>query len=1385
MKKLLFVFVTLLVLIAAGLAVYVASIDWNQHKDKIAQQFSELTGKNIVFEGPVSFRILPSPYLSATNVKIYNPGAVKDVPLVEIKKLVANLSLVPLLKGDFDVKRMVMRQPQINFEVMDDGTLNWQYPMSPEQRSRLETTSIKLNSVSLDNATLNFEDPYHDISLKLDDLNGEIMADSVMGPFRIEGNYIKNNNPEGFAISIGKLSDSFPTTCNVVFTHPGSKSYVRFDGNFMLGNKVLNGNLIVESEKLMDFAKANFKAAENFQPAYDYPLALTFDLSANEQQVNLSNMVIKYGETQGAGNVQIPLNDGLAQTSDGVKPRMEMAFNFTDFNLDPVVYTVEQFVSKYHKGEDAYEPDLGMDMLVDVKSLKTQYNGQPVKNFEASFDVIDNIVSVNTLTATLPGDTDLKLKGELTTLDGEPFYNMDVSFNSSDFLQTLEWLKIKPDVSVASTYRKAVGSAKLSGTFNKIQLSPFSLTMDKSSLSGEAGVKLNGPRMDALLVLNADMINFDNYISQLPKEEAEKNWAQRMQYRFSKLGFLNDFDMQITAKLDLGIYESLPFEKVDFKANLLNGKLEIERLSINSVANAQMAFGGAISGFGNVPAYENLKYEVKTDDVSGLINKFEFKAPNLDYKQLKHFESKGIATGDLEKFAVKNVGRLESLEFVYGGQVIKQPDGFQYNGNLELKHPDFVKMLNDFNVKYNPQVYSLGLFNLKTKFIGNGSAFRANPVEFNVGFNSFAGDVTYTESEGRPSILTNMTVNKFELDRFMNSAASVEADQPQISLPQDDAKPEFLAKPYWSRNRFDYAFYNGFDLSGNFKVQDLSYRDNNFKDASFDVALTKGNAALTNFKAAYKDGEIQAEAALNMQDKSKFNSKIKLTNLDAGRFNWGGNRYGISGGRFSSDMVLNSDASSEEAFVKNLNGNIDFVLDNTVVRGWNLKEIYQDITRREVPDGLLAAVKENLQSGNSAFSKIAGKLNLNNGTYNFAETTMTGSGAKIGVFGDGNLDSWDMNVSFNVKYDEPKYLPGYSFALKGAMNAPLLDVDVSALFDLYKSKQDKIEAQEKAVIEAEENRLRKLVEEQQKTADALLDTARNGLAVDLEGKLKNASSSEAVQEYKKQQRLLTAEITKIAKTVNLGMSKDLSDALINQMNEANKNSTAALEQIKKEVARIYLNDAKSKMEQMYNQVVDAYNRSKVMTFDFHTAQEKFKARLADIETDFNWDEDANIMGWIQFIDEKSKVLNEQNKTVLDRFVQTSQSGEADVVEAYNRELKELETQVSQDVGLMNDNLNKFKDYAEEKISAAEKAYADRQREEEIRRKVEENTGHISIKKTGKSVTVKRDIEEIEKTEELTSNEKVKVLDFSKKTVSEEKPAPRKENPVKRGRVIRN
>ena len=71
-KKLIIGLVVVFALILGGVSAYVSTIDWNKHKDKIAQQFENVTGKKIVFEGNVSLSVFPSPYLTAKNIKIYN-----------------------------------------------------------------------------------------------------------------------------------------------------------------------------------------------------------------------------------------------------------------------------------------------------------------------------------------------------------------------------------------------------------------------------------------------------------------------------------------------------------------------------------------------------------------------------------------------------------------------------------------------------------------------------------------------------------------------------------------------------------------------------------------------------------------------------------------------------------------------------------------------------------------------------------------------------------------------------------------------------------------------------------------------------------------------------------------------------------------------------------------------------------------------------------------------------------------------------------------------------------------------------------------------------------------------------------------------------------------
>ena len=90
-----------------------------------------------------------------------------------------------------------------------------------------------------------------------------------------------------------------------------------------------------------------------------------------------------------------------------------------------------------------------------------------------------------------------------------------------------------------------------------------------------------------------------------------------------------------------------------------------------------------------------------------------------------------------------------------------------------------------------------------------------------------------------------------------------------------------------------------------------------------------------------------------------------------------------------------------------------------------------------------------------------------------------------------------------------------------------------------------------------------------------------------------------------------------------------------------------------------------------------------------------------------------------------------------------------------------------------------------KISDAEKAYKLSLAEAADQKRVEENTGSMSIQRTGKTLTVTRDLEDIKTAEEEISKEEVKVLDFSKEKSEDTLNKPDKvENVVKKSRNVK-
>lgn len=1366
-KILIVTFLLLLIGAGAGGYYYISNIDWNQHKDKIAAEFSNITGKRIIFDGPVHLTLLPSPNLRAEDVKIYNPGEDLDEPLAKIKSLTADLTLGALINGDFDVTMMTLEEPDIRLEIMEDGSLNWESSLTDEQRANLETMQITLDSVMIEKAKLNLIDTGRDVNLTLDNLNAEVIAQSIFGPYRIEGTYIKDNNPEGFAFSIGKLASGFATTVNLVINQPATETFVRFDGSVLVQNNAVNGNLIFESKKLMEFINSNFKDIK-LASEYDYPLAVALEVKSNKTKVELTNFVMKYGTTAGAGNVLIPLPEekdvSAAEGEEAKAPRskVELVFNFTDLDLDPAVKGVMQLLKKYNQGEANYNPDIKFDLLGDIKSVRTSYRGQNIKEFKLSFDLIDNKINIRDLSAVLPGDAASSIKGDIYSDLGYFTFNLVTNFKTDEFLQTLKWLEIQPETNQDTVLRRISATANVAGNYNKISISPFELTVDKSTIKGTAGI-INDEKFNLYLDASSDMINFDNYIKPLPKGVSDKGFAERMNFRFGKIGFLNDIYAELRLRLDLGIYEGIPFENVFLDGSLQKGELQLKDLNIANVANAAVNLKGKVKGFGSAPVFENLKYDVATKDFSSFLNKLDIKAPDIDLKVLKTFSSKGIVTGSLERMAMKTVSKLDYININYGGQASRTEEGIVFNGDLEVKSRDFVKMLNDFNVKYEPKAFALGMFALKGKLVGKPDYFALNPVDFNIGANTFKGNVNYDNTSERKIIAADLDVNKFELEKFFYNEALIKDKSPTSFRETSSGKADFLAKPFFDATKLNYAFYNTFDFDGTFKISRLSYQDTIFDFADFKLSLKDMAAKLEHFKADYHGGKINADLELGISpDRPSLKGNVQLNQYKIFENTFNGGKYGLKDGTLNAEVTFNTSAESFDAMFNQLNADIAFAITDTRFLGWNLQEIYKNLLTRETSDGLTMFVKNNLQKGEEALQSVQGKLRISNGEYHLDNVAVTADQFNMTLTDNGSVANWETNANFSLKYLKPDYLPGFAFSYSGSLMTPVLDVNTDDLAVMYNKRQADLEAQNEALRQAERDRLAKELNDRLLVVKAAESEIQNVLRPDLQSKTERAKSPEALDGFKAVEERIKKLEASLAELQLMAKTPEIDTVLLQNMGRKNDENSTELQEIRKAIEANNITDLKFVINDSYNQITEQNNQAKKLAADYRAAYADLGKRLSAIVTGYDLNRDANVKRLKERLEGNILAIDNIVGSVQSDYVKIQASKNNTELEKYVNDINTQLFDAQKYVPSITQTSQELLNYANERVKIEEEAYKKKKEEEEIKRKLEENTGSISVKGTGVSKTVVRDLEDIEKAETAVENKDVKVLNFGAK-----------------------
>ena len=1377
---------TILFVILAALGAgyyYISNIDWNQHKDKIAAEFSNITGKRIIFEGPVHLTLFPSPSLQAENIKIYNPGEDLDEPLAQVKSLVANLTLQSLINGDFDVKMMSLVEPNIRLELLDNNTLNWDTPLSDAQRATLENMQITLDSVLVKNATIHWIDEARKQNYVINNINAEVIAQSIFGPYRIEGTYIKNENPEGFAFSIGKINSGLSTSVNAVINQPSTETFVRFDGSVLPQNNAINGNLIFESKKLMDFVNSNSDGFK-LKPEYDYPLALTLELKSNKQKVELTNFAVKYGDSAGAGNLLIPLTAGeynKAKQQEVFRPKVEFGFNFATLDMEPVVKLFQELWNKYKTGEANYNPNLTFDLLADMKAVKTTYNNQSIKDFKVSLDVINNKITIRDLAAVLPGDTTVKLKGDIYSDLGYLTFNLEPSLKTDEFRQTLNWFGITPQTAKDTILRRVNLNARVAGNFNKVSITPLNLSLDNSMVTGEIGL-INDTKFNIYASLKTNMFNVDDYFPSLVINHPDKTWSENVDARFQQLKISPDIYAVLRLNADTLLYNGMPYNGVILNGNLQNEYLQLTSLVVENMAGAKLDLKGSVKGFGKKAEVENLKFNLETKNFNDLVNKMKLPVPDIDMKKFNNFSAKGIITGFTDKFATKSIVQLENIHMNFGGTGELKNGTYGLQGILEVKSPDFVKMVNDFNFHYEPRTFVLGLFNMRGNFEGNLQNFKASDLQFNIGSNTFQGYLEYAKNEGKPRIKTDLSINRLELDKFFYNTAKVSSSKNNAFRSQNSDRVDFIEKPNFDPEKFNFDFLKQIDFNGNFNVSRLSYRNLNFDYAKFSF-LTNGNVMnLSDFSSDFEGGKVAADFELLMQDENPvIKGMLSLSDVNIQEKDFSGAKYGLKSGGINLGFNYVSSAASFADMYEKIQGDGEFSFTDIMMKGWNIKSIYDDLLNRKTSQGLNAFVKSKLVNGEEHLIFARGRFSINNGRFSISESEWQGDEYVALMKANASLNNWEGEATFNIDFNVPDYLPGFDIIYSGALNVPELEVNIEDLAIMYNQRQQEIQAREAAEQAALKEKMRK------KLADSLLKTKameselENVVRPDLALKKQKVQVSDIMNVYTNlEQRLETIE-SDLAEMMLFAQNPDVTDAMIEDVNIRNERNQKYIDDLKNEIQQVHLENLNYSITQKRDSIVKQNTEADKYAADYKKTKEDLEKRISLIVTPYSLDNDENFVRLKNAFQGQILALNKISEKVNDDY-QNVDKKDAFALDKLFREVSALEQDAASYVPEIASAYKQLFDYANERVKIAEEAYQKQKREEEIKKKLEENTGSISVKGTGVSKTVVRDLADIEKSEEALDNREVKALDFENNTVPmpQATPVVRKSNaPVKK------
>lgn len=140
-----------------------SAIDPNDFKGRISQIFQEKTGRALVFEDDMAVTLVPWIGVETGPVHVADDPAYGEAPFIRAANIEVNVAILPILRGDYHIKRLVLDGLEVNLALAGNGVGNWESLLETlgggaDQDATGGGPAVSVGSIRVTGSAVNYRD---------------------------------------------------------------------------------------------------------------------------------------------------------------------------------------------------------------------------------------------------------------------------------------------------------------------------------------------------------------------------------------------------------------------------------------------------------------------------------------------------------------------------------------------------------------------------------------------------------------------------------------------------------------------------------------------------------------------------------------------------------------------------------------------------------------------------------------------------------------------------------------------------------------------------------------------------------------------------------------------------------------------------------------------------------------------------------------------------------------------------------------------------------------------------------------------------------------------------------------------------------------------------